>query len=31
MGIGLGEADIRKAIEVVRQLSGDVKRRSERH
>ena len=30
MGIALGEAEIRKATEVVRQLSDDVKARSER-
>lgn len=30
MGAGLGEADIRKAAEIVRQLSDDVKARSER-
>ncbi len=29
MGIGLGEADIRKALEIVRHLSDDVKARSE--
>jgi hypothetical protein len=30
MGVGLTEADIRKTSEVVRQLSDDVKARSER-
>jgi len=30
MGVGLGEADIRRATEIVRQLSDDVKARSER-
>jgi DNA-binding MarR family transcriptional regulator len=30
MGAALGEADIRKATEVVRRLSDDVKARSER-
>jgi DNA-binding MarR family transcriptional regulator len=30
MGVGLSEGDIRRATEVVRQLSGDVKARSER-
>ena len=30
MGVTLGEADIRKTIEIVRQLSDDVKARSER-
>jgi len=30
MGVALGEADIRKAIEIVRRLSDDVKARSER-
>ena len=30
MGIGLTEADIRRTTEIVRQLSGDVKARSER-
>ena len=30
MGVALGEADIRKTIEIVRHLSGDVKARSER-
>ena len=30
MGVGLGEGDIRRATEIVRQLSGDVKGRSER-
>jgi DNA-binding MarR family transcriptional regulator len=30
MGVGLSEADIRKATEVVRQLSGDTKRWPER-
>jgi DNA-binding MarR family transcriptional regulator len=30
MGVSLGEADIRKTIEIVRKLSDDVKARSER-
>jgi len=30
MGVALSEADIRKTIEIVRHLSGDVKARSER-
>jgi DNA-binding MarR family transcriptional regulator len=30
MGVGLSEADIRKTVEIVRQLSDDVKTRSER-
>ncbi|WP_189644450.1 MarR family transcriptional regulator [Mesorhizobium sp. M9A.F.Ca.ET.002.03.1.2] len=30
MGVALGEADIRKTTEIVRQLSDDVKARSER-
>jgi DNA-binding MarR family transcriptional regulator len=30
MGAGLGEGEIRKTTEIVRQLSGDVKARSER-
>ena len=30
MGVSLGEADIRKTTEIVRQLSDDVKARSER-
>ncbi|MER8438312.1 MarR family transcriptional regulator [Mesorhizobium sp. M1312] len=30
MGVALGEADIRKTVEIVRQLSDDVKLRSER-
>ena len=30
MGIGLSEGDVRRATEIVRQLSGDVKARSER-
>ncbi|RWQ29611.1 MAG: MarR family transcriptional regulator [Mesorhizobium sp.] len=30
MGVALGEADIRKTVEIVRQLSDDVKVRSER-
>jgi DNA-binding MarR family transcriptional regulator len=30
MGVALGEADIRKTTEIVRQLSSDVKARSER-
>ena len=30
MGVALGEADIRRTTEVVRQLSEDVKARSER-
>jgi DNA-binding MarR family transcriptional regulator len=30
MGVGLGERDIRRTTEIVRQLSGDVKARSER-
>jgi DNA-binding MarR family transcriptional regulator len=30
MGVALSEADIRKTIEIVRQLSDDVKARSER-
>ena len=30
MGVGLSEADIRKATEIVRRLSGEVKGRSER-
>jgi DNA-binding MarR family transcriptional regulator len=30
MGIGLSEGDIRRTTEIVRQLSGDVKARSER-
>lgn len=30
LGVGLGESDIRKTIETVRQLSDDVKARSER-
>jgi DNA-binding MarR family transcriptional regulator len=30
MGVGLSEADIRRAIEIVRHLSADVKARSER-
>ena len=30
MGVGLSEADIRKAIEIVRRLSDEVKGRSER-
>ena len=29
MGVGLSEGDIRRATEIVRQLSGDVKARSE--
>ena len=31
MGVALGEADIRKTTEIVRQLSDDVKARSARH
>ena len=30
MGVALSEADIRKTIEIVRQMSVDVKARSER-
>jgi DNA-binding MarR family transcriptional regulator len=30
MGVALSEAEIRKSIEIVRHLSGDVKSRSER-
>jgi DNA-binding MarR family transcriptional regulator len=30
MGVGLSEGDIRRTTEIVRQLSGDVKARSER-
>jgi DNA-binding MarR family transcriptional regulator len=30
MGVGLGERDIRRTTEIVRQLSGDAKVRSER-
>jgi DNA-binding MarR family transcriptional regulator len=30
MGVALSEADIRKTIEIVRQMSDDVKARSER-